>query len=109
MTPKEVRIYRTKDGVSPFHKWFASLRDQRRKDTIDTRLGRLQKGLFGDFKNIGPGVYELRIHYGAGIRVYFGLETSTIIILLCGGDKGSQTKDIFKAIGYWMDYKRRTK
>jgi putative addiction module killer protein len=80
-----------------FEKWFATLKDIRAKAMIDMRLARLQRGNFGDAKAVGNGVHELRIHYGAGYRVYFINEGMQIVVLLCGGDKATQDTDIKRA------------
>lgn len=71
------------------------------------RLDRLRMGNFGDCKSISEGVCELRIHYGPGIRIYYGKIGKKVILLLCGGDKGSQTRDIIKAKEYLKDYQKR--
>ena len=80
-----------------FAKWFKSLRDERAAAKIAQRIVRLQSGLLGDVKPVGAGVSELRIDYGPGYRVYFVNQGRTIVILLCGGDKGTQTADIRRA------------
>ena len=80
-----------------YAKWEQRLRDSVARAVITARIVRLSKGNFGDVKSVGGGVSELRIHYGPGFRVYFQQRGTTIIILLCGGDKGSQTGDIAKA------------
>lgn len=80
-----------------YAKWERSLRDSIARAAITARIVRLSKGNFGDVKPVGDGVSELRIHYGPGFRVYFQQRGSAIIILLCGGDKGSQTRDIARA------------
>jgi putative addiction module killer protein len=77
-----------------FRKWRTNLKDQRALAAIASRLDRLMFGHAGDVKPVGKGISELRIHYGPGYRVYFQQRGNTIIILLCGGDKGSQTHDI---------------
>ena len=77
-----------------FSDWLAGLRDQRAKAKIAARIDRLSLGNAGDVEPVGEGVSELRIHYGAGYRVYFVKRGRTLIILLCGGDKSTQTKDI---------------
>jgi putative addiction module killer protein len=107
MPTLEVRRYRTATGKYPFEVWLAGLRDARARARISVRLLRLQTGLFGDCKSVGAGVHELRIDYGPGYRIYFGQEGQTLVLLLCGGDKGTQTSDIEKAHGYWQDYKAR--
>ena len=77
-----------------FSDWLAGLRDQRAKAKIAARIDRLSLGNAGDVEPVGEGVSELRIHYGAGYRVYFVKRGRALIILLCGGDKSTQTKDI---------------
>ena len=81
-----------------FRKWFAKLRDKRAEASIVARLNRLAFGLSGDAEPVGRGVSELRVHYGPGYRVYFQRRGNTIIILLCGGDKSSQERDIKTAL-----------
>lgn len=77
-----------------FRKWEQKLCDKKAKAVIAARLFRLANGLFGDVSAVGEGVSELRIHYGPGYRIYFQQRKDEIIVLLCGGDKGSQTRDI---------------
>lgn len=81
-----------------FRKWFARLRDERAAAAIASRLDRLAFGHAGDAEPVGEGVRELRIHYGPGYRVYFQRRGKTIIVLLCGGDKGTQARDIKTAL-----------
>lgn len=80
-----------------FRKWRTKLKDERARAAIASRLDRLAYGLAGDVAPLGEGVSELRIHYGPGYRVYFCKRGQTIIILLCGGDKSSQVRDIATA------------
>jgi putative addiction module killer protein len=77
-----------------FRKWWVKLRDERARALVAARLDRLAYGLTGDSEPVGDGISELRIHYGPGYRVYFQRRGTTIIVLLCGGDKGSQARDI---------------
>jgi putative addiction module killer protein len=77
-----------------FRIWRAQLKDNRGLAMIAARLDRLSRGLAGDAAPVGEGISELRIHYGPGYRIYFQRRGNTIIVLLCGGDKGSQAKDI---------------
>lgn len=77
--------------------WYAKLRDRRVRDQIAVRLSRLASGLIGDVAFVGEGVRELRIHAGAGYRIYYLEHGGTVVVLLCGGDKGSQKRDIEKA------------
>ena len=106
-TPKELHIYVTEEGREPFSEWLASLRDVKARAKIRVRLDRVSLGNLGDCHGVGEGVQELRIDYGPGYRVYFGLEGQTIVLLLCGGDKSTQTKDIETAKRYWNEYRRR--
>jgi len=109
--PREIRIYRTANDKEPFTEWLNSLRDRKGREKINSRLKRVMAGNLGDSSFIegGEGVYELRIDFAGGYRIYFGQVGSTIIILLCGGDKSSQKKDIRKAKKYWKDYRKRQK
>ena len=102
-----VRIYLTEAGDSPFEEWFDDLSDIRSKQRILARLARVRAGNFGDWKSVGEGVHEMRIDCGPGYRLYFGLEGHQVVILLVGGDKGTQDKDIQRAKRYWYDYKQR--
>ena len=83
--PRDVQVYQTTDGREPFNEWLVSIRDIETQDRIRARLERLEDGNLGDFKSVGEGVFELRIHFGAGYRVYFGQIGNTVILLLCGG------------------------
>jgi len=85
------------EKTETFDKWYYSIKDRKTKAIIDKRLTRLELNNFGDVKSRGDGVSELRIHYGAGYRIYFTKCGEIIILLLCGGDKSSQEKDIKKA------------
>jgi len=103
----EVREYQGVDGHAPVTQWLSDLRDPAARARIVSRLDRLKAGLLGDWKSLGKGVCELRIDYGPGYRVYYAQDGATLIILLCGGDKRSQAKDIERAHAYWKDYKAR--
>ena len=90
-----------------FEKWFDGLRDRQARARIDARIGRLRQGNHGDAKLLPGtgGVYELRIDYGPGYRVYFIQRGTTLAILLCGGDKRTQTSDIEQATDMAMSWK----
>ena len=103
--PREIRYYRTLNGQSPFIEWLESIQDRKTQRRIRTRIERLKFGNFGDVKFIDEGVFEIRLHFGAGYRIYFGKVDNTIVLLLCGGDKSSQTRDIEQAKTYWQEYK----
>lgn len=105
--PREIEIYTTQNGRKPFTVWFESLRDARAQGKIEARLISLESGNLGDYKSVGGGVYELRIHVGKGYRIYFGEVDNTGILLLCGGDKSSQQRDIERAKTFWNDFKER--
>ena len=80
-----------------FDKWLKKLKDRRAVVAITKRLGRAKLGNFGDVEPVGEGVSEMRIFTGPGYRLYYTIRKSTIIFMLCGGDKSSQKKDIKKA------------
>lgn len=81
-----------------FDRWFSGLRDKRAALRVQMRIDRAEDGNFGDCQPVGEGVSEMRIHYGPGYRVYFTLRGHELVILLAGGDKSSQPKDIKAAI-----------
>ena len=101
---KNIIVYANSVGKEPFTDWLNSLRDSTTRRRILKRLLRLEQGHYGDVKSVGGGVNELRFFFGAGYRVYFGEDGDTIIVLLCGGDKGSQSRDIRQAKAYWQEY-----
>ena len=105
--PKEIELYVSPDGDCPFEDWLSKLRDMKARAKIRVRLDRLKLGNLGDCKSVGSGILELRVEYGPGYRVYFGQQGETLVILLCGGDKSSQTADIKNANNFWADYKSR--
>ena len=105
--PREIQNYLTAEGRSPYEEWLDALRDTKARDKIDNRLRRVQLGNLGDYAGVGEGVFELRIDYGPGYRIYFGQVGTTIVLLLCGGDKSTQRQDIREAQKYWRDYERR--
>ena len=105
--PREVRNYVTPDGREPFEEWLDSLKAQKTQTIIIRRIERLQRGNFGDCTRLNGDLYELRIHYGAGSRVYFGDLGEVLVLLLCGGSKRTQKRDIQKAKAYWEEFKRR--
>lgn len=98
----------TSEGRIPFRQWIHALRDILARAKIRVRLNRVRLGNFGDAKAVGDGVSELRIAHGPGYRVYFARTGNTIVLLLCGGDKSTQKRDINRAKDYWLDYKRRS-
>ncbi|RLB87786.1 MAG: type II toxin-antitoxin system RelE/ParE family toxin [Deltaproteobacteria bacterium] len=105
ITERLIQEFITREGTNPFREWFDSIKDIRTQVKVDVRLARIRLGNFGDTKGLGKGVYELRLHFGPGYRIYYGLEGNKIVILLCAGDKSGQKKDIKKAITFWEEYK----
>jgi putative addiction module killer protein len=104
----EIREYQDHDDHSPFGEWVNQLNaEAARKVTI--ALYRIGLGNFSNVRSIGSGVFECKIHFGPGYRVYFGKHGERIVILLGGGTKHGQDKDIKLAIARWADYKRQTK
>lgn len=104
---RELKVYTDPNGKEPFLEWLYALKDKKTRNRILRRLDRVEDGNFGDHKGIGDGVSELRLFFGAGYRVYFAEDGDVLVILLCGGDKSSQDKDIVRAKAYWEDYQRR--
>ena len=105
----EVRRYRAADGTEPFTEWLSRLKDRQAKARVLVRIDWLQAGNFGDCKSVRDSVFELRIDWGTGYRVYFGREGAAVVILLVGGDKRRQDADIECAVELWQDYKTRSK
>ena len=103
----ELIRYQQEDGREPYTEWFRALRDRMAKARIEARLLQVVSGNLGDCKAVGEGVNELRVHIGAGYRVYFGQYGQHLVILLSGGDKGSQQRDVARARMFWADWKRR--
>lgn len=101
---RTLRILVLRNGKSPFKDWFLSLRDKPTQARIQNRIDRLRLGTLGDYQSVGGGVFELRIHFGPGYRVYFGLHGAQVILLLCGGDKSTQARDIADAQRYWKEF-----
>lgn len=104
--PREIQRYIAPNGKVPFTEWLESLRDRKAKAKIKERLKRVSLGNLGDYKSVGKGVFELRINYASGYRVYFGQKGLTIVLLLLGGDKSTQEQDIREAQEYWADYEK---
>lgn len=91
-TPRILRLYQTQEGAEPFRAWIKALRDAEGRAVIRTRLNRVQAGNLANCRSVGGGVHELKINFGPGYRVYFGV------------DKASQSRDIARAKEYWTDY-----
>lgn len=103
----ELLRYQRDDGREPVTDWLESLRDKVAEARIRVRFRQVEAGNFGDSEPVGEGVIELRVHVGAGYRVYCGRHGRVQVILLCGGDKRSQAADIQRAKELWSEWKRR--
>ena len=102
--PKTLEIYRDRNDLEPFTVWLESLKNPGTRYRIVTRLDRVELGKLGDHKMLGGGIFELRFHFGPGYRVYCGKVNDRIVLLLVGGVKGAQSRDIARARRYWDDY-----
>ena len=100
-----LEYYLDDNGNAPFTRWFYSLRDKEAVYRIRFRLDRVQLGNFGTIRPIGAGVSELKIDHGPGYRVYYAMDGRTVVLLLIGGDKSTQQKDIETAKAYWKRQK----
>ena len=92
-SPWEVRIYEDETGRYPFEEWRSTL-DAKVRARVVARINRIREGNFGDCKSLGQGLYELRLFFGAGYRIYYAKIGQQVILLLAAGDKKSQSKDI---------------
>ena len=106
MEEKLVKYLVLENGVCLFEDWFNSLKDKVLQYAVDARLARVRAGNLGDYKSLGDGVYELRIVKGPGLRIYFGFDGQTVVIIISAGDKGSQVKDIRRAKELWAIYQK---
>ncbi len=106
--PQTIRIYQTSEGKHPYLDWYDNLKEMKTKVVILKRVDRIALGNFGDCKSLKDGLYELRIDYGPGYRIYFAQEKAQIVLLLCAGDKSTQATDILKAKEYYDDFRIRT-
>ncbi|MDR2839045.1 MAG: type II toxin-antitoxin system RelE/ParE family toxin [Azonexus sp.] len=105
----EIKHYVTQDGFDVYQEWFDSLRDAKTKTVIERRVDRIVQGNLGTVRATRKGVWEIKIDFGPGYRVYYAQTGQTIVLLLCGGDKSTQDADIDRAIGYWEDYQQRVR
>ena len=104
----ELREYLDRGGSSPFREWRGKLNPEARR-RVTTALYRVGLGNFSNVKGVGAGVFECKINFGPGYRVYFGKDGEQVVILLGGGAKQRQQIDISVALGRWEDYKQRKK
>jgi putative addiction module killer protein len=106
--PKRKVLEFLEGNLSPFGKWFAQI-DSQAASKVSTALYRLEQGHSSNIKSVGGGVFEYKIDFGPGYRIYFGQEGDQIVILLAGGSKKSQNNDIKISKGRWVKYKLRRK
>ena len=102
----ELRRYQTADGHVPYSEWLRDL-DDSTVGRVVACVARMKSGNFGKSEPVGQGVSELKLDFGPGYRVYYIRDGQTVVILLCGGDKGSQRADIRQAQEFALDYRRR--
>jgi putative addiction module killer protein len=107
--PYAIAYYITDTNRKPFKEWLDGLKDIAARQKIRIRLDRVRLGNLGNNRSVGSGVYELKIDYGPGYRVYYALDNKTVVLLLLGGDKVTQGNNILQAKAYLADYKRRIK
>ena len=104
MLEQDIQKLELENWLVPFDEWFDSLRDLRMQAAVDARLTRVRAGNFGDCKSVGGAVFELRISFGPGLRVYYGLHGRQVVVLVGGGDKRSQARDIRRAQELWQQF-----
>jgi putative addiction module killer protein len=103
----EIRHYVSRAGKDVFDDWLTALADARAQAKIASRINRLAAGNFGDCKSLRQGLYELRIDWGPGYRVYYAMLGKVRVLLLCGGDKRKQSRDIERALQFLNDFRGR--
>ena len=104
----DVKIYQNRNGNEPFIEWLSAIRDKGTVARIRSRLRRIEEtGNLGDYRSVGEGVFEFRLQFGAGYRIYFGRIGDDAILLLRGGDKASQSRDIERAKADWREHSSR--
>jgi putative addiction module killer protein len=103
----EIRHFLAENQKDLFMEWRRQLRDTRARIAVDRRINRMELGNFGDHKYCRDGVWELRIDFGPGYRVYYAIAETRVVLLLSGGDKQTQDADIGRACEYWLDWQRR--
>jgi putative addiction module killer protein len=103
----EIRHYISRVGKDIFDDWLTRLADARAQAKIANRINRLAVGNFGDCKSLRHGLYELRVDWGPGYRVYYAMIGKECVLLLCAGDKRKQGSDIQRALDYLTDYRER--
>ena len=104
--PRSLKKYITASGRCPFDEWLAGFKNKRTQAVVTNRLLRVMQGNLGLCRSLGGSLHELKIDFGPGLRVYFAEDGDTIVVLLCGSDKSTQSKDIERAREYWTDYQK---
>ena len=104
----ELRHYTNLEGLDLFGRWLDGLRDRQAQARIAARMVRLSNGNFGDCKPVGEGVWELRVDWGPGYRIYYAVDGKRVVLLCEGGDKRTQSKDIARAIQRWNEWQTRS-
>lgn len=107
LNPIQVIHYTTEEGDDPYQKWIDELKDVKAKARVLVRINRMAQGNYGDSKSVDSRVWELRIDWGPGYRVYFAQSGKEIVILLAGGSKKTQQSDIDAAVARWIEWKER--
>jgi putative addiction module killer protein len=103
----QIRYHITDNGDKPVIQWLDGLRDRVARANIALRIARLELNLFGDTRSVGDGIWELKIDLGPGYRVYYAQSGKDMVLLLCGGDKRNQKRDIRTAKEYWQEWKNQ--
>ena len=106
-TERQIEYYQAADGHIPYLEWFDTLRDRKTQQRVDARLAHVRVGNLGSHRSVGEGVTELKLDFGPGYRLYIGQRGAELVLLLCGGDKSTQQKDIDTARSYWAEYRKR--
>ena len=102
---RDLKFLETPSGQIPFFEWYDSLKDRRARRIITDKLRLLQNAEFEGYKSVGHGIFELRIFYGPGFRIYFAFENEQVVVAVGGGDKSSQRADIDRAVSLWSRHK----
>lgn len=100
----QLEFYQQENGAVPFRDWLNTLRDSLAAERIRARLTRVRAGNFGEVRTLGDGVVEIKIDHGPGYRLYYAMTGKTVVLLLIGGDKSTQKRDIKTAKDYWREY-----
>ena len=100
-----VEYFVASNGKVPVKEWLSSIKDPLTQAILYKRIRQAADGNFGDSKTVGSGVFEMRINYGSGYRIYYGIHKDEVILLLVGGSKRTQSSDIEKAKIFWMKFK----